>query len=101
MEALLERQGRVGRLPGAQRWTTTAAAGPGCLWERERGGGHLRASNPAVKFPPCLFSFLQGPMSQGCSRQQEIPFPLLFTSFPSLSYGGLKCFLVALFIFLF
>ena len=72
------------------------APGQGCLGGGESAGWWGGTCNPAFQTLHCLFSFLQGLMSQGCSRQQGIPFHLLFTASPSLAYGSRKCFLVPL-----
>ena len=76
----LKRQGRVSQL---QEHHATPRLG----WKTQ-----AEVQLASIQISPLLVSLFQGLMSLGCSRQQEIPFPLFFASFPSLAYGGHKCF---------
>lgn len=75
----LKRRGRVSQL---QEHYATSGSG----WKTQAG-----VQLAGIQISPLFVGFLQRLMSPGCSRQQEIPFPLLFASFPSLAYGGHKC----------
>ena len=83
----LKRQGRVSQL---QEHHATPRLG----WKTQ-----AEVQLASIQISPLLVSLFQGLMSLGCSRQQEITFPLFFASFPSLAYGGHKCFFLVILLF--